>query len=272
MKKKYYIYLLFIFIIFNFEFYATKANAKDYSGTGEYRFGPNVAESTACDLAFERAKKNALSNALGEKLFSQDFMHCSESDNAECELNKTIISTINGTIKKIKEKNGPLLEKLQGASICRYQIIATIVKPKKKKDPNFHFNIKLNKKIFRDGEQFIIHINPNIKMFVNIFQWNPYISEGINLTKIFPNKFEPKNEIKNKKIIPEKKFNYSFVVKYPHNIEDKKYVDEYLLILATKTNINFLDEYEFKGLQQRISEIPNNEYRIEKTNYEILKN
>ena len=81
-----------------------------------------------------------------------------------------------------------------------------------------------------------------------------------------------KNEIKNKKIIPEKKYKYSFVVKYPHKLEDKKYVDEYLLILATKTNINFLDEYEFKRLQQRISEIPNNEYRIEKTNYEILKN
>ena len=87
-----------VFIIFCYGFYIIEANAKDYNGFGEYRFGPNVAESIACDLAFERAKKNALSNALGEKLFSQDFMRCSESDNAECELNKTIISTINGRI------------------------------------------------------------------------------------------------------------------------------------------------------------------------------
>ena len=207
MKKKYYIYLLFIFIIFNFEFYATKANAKDYPGTGEFRYGPNIAESTACDLAFERAKNNALSNALGEKLFSQDFMRCSESDNAECELNKTIISTINGRIKEIKEKNGPLFEKVEGASICRYQIIATIVRPKKKKDANFHFNLMLNKKIFRNDEKFTIEIDPSMKMFVNIFQWNPYISEETNLTKIFPNKYESDNKIENKRKIPGKKYN-----------------------------------------------------------------
>lgn len=271
MKKKYYIYLSFFFIIFNFEFYATKANAKDYSGTGEYRFGPNLAESTACDLAFERAKNNALSNALGEKLFAQDFMHCSESDNAECELNKTTISTINGRIKKIKNKQRTLTKK-EGFSICTYEIICDITKPKKKKDPNFHFNIKLNKKIFRNDEKFTIDIDPSMKMFINIFQWNPYISEGINLTKIFPNPYESNNEIKNKRKIPDEKMKYSFKVKYPHETQDKKYVDDYLLILATKTNINFLDEYEFKKLQETISEIPNNEYRIEKTNYEILKN
>ena len=59
-----------VFIIFFWGFYIIEVNAKDYSGFGEYHFGPNVAESTACDLAFERAKKNALSNAYGEKIFS----------------------------------------------------------------------------------------------------------------------------------------------------------------------------------------------------------
>ena len=262
-----------VFIIFFWGFYIIEVNAKDYSGFGEYHFGPNVAESIACGLAFERAKKNALSNAYGEKIFSEDLMRCSETDgDAECELNRSTISTINGTIKKIKKKVQLPLERQVGYSICSYQIIADIVKPKKAKDANFDFHIVINKKIFRDDEKFIIQIEPSIKMFVNIFQWEPYRSEGINLTKIFPNKFESNNEIKNKKTIPEKKYNYSFVVKYPYETQDKKYVDEYLVVLATKKNINFLNEYEFKSLQERFYEIPNNEYRVKKISYEILKN
>ena len=271
MKKKYYIYLLFILIIFNFEFYTTKANAKDYPGTGEYRFGPNVAESIACNTAFERAKKNALSNALGEHLFSQDFMHCSEADNAECELNKTIISTINGRIKKIKEKQRTLT-KQEGSSTCIYEIICDIAKPKKQKDANFHFNLMLNKKIFRNDEKFMIDIEPNMKMFVNIFQWNPYIAEGNNLTKIFPNKYESNNEIEKKRKIPDIKSGYSFIVEYPTETQKKKYVDEYLIVLATKKDNDFMDNYKFKKFQKIISEIPNDEFRMEKINYEIHKN
>ena len=262
-----------VFIIFFCGFCIFEVNAKDYSGIGKYRFGPNVAESIACDLAFERAKKNALSNAYGEKVFSEDFMRCSESDNAECELNKTIISTIDGRIKKIKKKK-PTLTKQEGSSVCTYKITATIVKPKKSKDANFHFNLILNKKIFRNDEKFTIDIEPNMKMFVNIFQWNPYISEGTNLTKIFPNKYESNNEIekKKKRKIPNIKSGYSFKVKYPADTQNKKYVDEYLIVVATKKDNEFMDNYKFKKFQVIISEIPNDEFRMEKINYEILKN
>jgi len=256
-----------VFIIFCYGFYIIKANAKDYSGFGEYRFGPNVAESTACKLAFERAKINALSKVYGEKIYAEDVMHCSEMDNAECELNKSIIITIDGTINEIKNRERTLA-KLEGFSICSFQIIANIDKPKQARDPKFDFNIKINKKYFRDGENLTIQIEPTIKMFVNIFQWEPYHSAGIKLIKIFPNKFESNNEIKNKKLIPE---GYNFKVEYP-TVQDKKYVDEYLVVLATKEKITFLTEYEFKNFQVIISEIPNNEYRLKKRSYEILKN
>ena len=45
-----------------------------------------------------------------------------------------------------------------------------------------------------------------------------------------------------------------------------------MIVLATKNNIGFLQNYEFKSFQERISEIPNSEYRIKKISYEILKN
>ena len=262
-----------VFIIFFCGFCIFEVNAKDYSGIGKYRFGPNVAESIACDLAFERAKKNALSNAYGEKIFSEDLMRCSETEgDAKCELNKSIISTINGTIKKIKRKIILPLEKQVGYSICTCQIIAAIVKPKKSKDANFHFNLILNKKIFRNDEKFTIDIKPNMKMFVNIFQWNPYVSEGSNITKIFPNKFESNNEIEKKRKIPDIKSGYSFKAEYPAETQNKKYVDEYLIVLATKKDNHFMNHYKYKKFQEIIHEIPNDEYRMEKINYEILKN
>ena len=200
-------------------------------------------------------------------------MHCSESGNAECELNKTTISTINGRIKKIKKKQRTLAKR-EGASICIYEIICDIAKPKKKKDPNFHFNLMLNKKIFRNDEKFTIDIDPSMKMFINIFQWEPYRSKEINLNKIFPNKYEAINMIENKKIIPDEKSSakkYFFTIKYP-DLQEKKYVDEYIIVIATKNDVSFLEEYDFESLQNTLSEIPNDEKRIKKASYEILKN
>ena len=258
----------FIIILF-FIFLNTKVHSKDYKGYGEYHYGPNVAENRACKLAFENAKKDALSKVYGEKIFSEDLMRCSETDgNAECELNKSTISTINGTIKKIKKKVRKL-DRLEGYSICRFEIVASIDKPKQKKDPNFDFNISINQKYFRDNEKLIFTIEPSTKMFVNIFQWEPYKHNNKKLIRIFPNEFESKNQIEKKRLIPK---GYHFKVKYPNNVKNKKYVDEYMIILATKNNIGFLQNYEFKSFQERISEIPNNEYRIKKISYEILKN
>ena len=58
---------------------------------------------------------------------------------------------------------------------------------------------------------------------------------------------------------------------FNHNLK-KKYVNEYLIVVATKKDNDFIDDYKFKKFQEIISEIPNDEYRIEKINYEILKN
>ena len=260
-----------VFIIFFYGFYIFAANAKDYSGYGEYHFGPNVAESRACELAFERAKINALSKVFGEKIHSGAFLRCSESDNVECELNQYTLITSDGTIKKIKKRREEVI-KQEGFSICICQIIASIDKPKHQPDPNFHFNAKINKRYFRDLEKYMIQIEPSIKMFVNIFSWNPYASKENQIQKIFPNDREKDNKIENKRIIPDEEKGYKFKVKYPDEVKDKKYIDQYLIVLATKKNITFVKDYEFKNFQEIIYEIPNNEKRKGTIIYDILKN
>jgi len=260
-----------VFIIFFYGFYIFAANAKDYSGYGEYHFGPNVAESRACELAFERAKTNALSKVFGEKIYSGDFLRCSESDNVECELNQYTLITSDGTINKIKKRKEEVI-KQEGFSTCIYQIIASIDKPKHQPDPNFHFSARINKRYFRDLEKYMIQIEPSIKMFVNIFSWNPYGSKGTQVSRIFPNEHEQDNKIENKRLIPGEEKKYKFIVKYPDEVQDKKYIDQYLIVLATKKNITFLKDYEFKNFQAIIYEIPNNEKRKETIIYDILKN
>ena len=68
----------------------------------------------------------------------------------------------------------------------------------------------------------------------------------INLNKIFPNKFEAINMIEDEKIIPDEKSSakkYFFTTKYP-DLQEKKYVDEYLIVIATKNDVSFLEEYD----------------------------
>ena len=76
-------------------------------------------------------------------------------------------------------------------------------------------------------------------MFVNIFSWNPYGSKGTQVSRIFPNKYEQDNKIENKRLIPGEEKRYKFIVKYPDEVQDKKYIDQYLIVLATKKNITF---------------------------------
>ena len=150
--------------------------------------------------------------------------------------------------------------------------IASIDKPKHQPDPNFHFSARINKRYFRDLEKYMIQIEPSIKMFVNIFSWNPYGSKGTQVSRIFPNEHEQDNKIENKRLIPGEEKKYKFIVKYPDEVQDKKYIDQYLIVLATKKNITFLKDYEFKNFQAIIYEIPNNEKRKETIIYDILKN
>jgi|TARA_B100001964_G_scaffold101611_1_gene113571 hypothetical protein len=262
---------LLVFIILFCGFYIFAANAKDYGGYGEYRFGPNVSESRACELAFEKAKINALSKVFGEKIHASDFLRCSESDNVECELNQYTLITSDGTINKIKKKTSGVT-KQEGFSICQCQIIASIDKPKHQPDPNFHFNARSNKRFFRDLEEYMIQIEPSTKMFVNIFSWNPYASKENQVSRIFPNKYEKDNKIENKRIIPGKEKGYKLKAKYPDEVQGKKHIDQYLIVLATKKKITFLKDYEFKNFQAIIYEIPNNKKRKETIIYDVLKN
>ena len=86
------------------------AKAKWVTAEGTIRFGPDKSQTKACNEAELMAEKNALKSVVGEKISSEDNMVCSEmQDAAECILNRSTWSTIDGLVKgtkKLDEKLG----------------------------------------------------------------------------------------------------------------------------------------------------------------------
>ena len=97
-------------------------------------------------------------------------------------------------------------------------------------------------------------------MYLNIFQWqmNNNVFDA-NVVKIFPNQYDKKNFIKGKFYVPSnlnKEFtNYEFLVSFDEKNNDSDEKAEYILILATKSNINFRDTYLLGELKSIINEI-----------------
>ena len=52
------------------------------------------------------------------------------------------------------------------------------------------FNVKLNEKNFRDGEELKINIELNKPIYLTIFQILPYEKKDFQVHKVFPNELE----------------------------------------------------------------------------------
>ena len=79
---------------------------------------------------------------------------------------------------------------------CLIKIRANVKKTTNTLDASFDFNVKLNQKNFRDGEELKIDINVNKPIYLTIYQWLPYEEKDYAVYKIFPNSRETNNYIK----------------------------------------------------------------------------
>ena len=232
MKK----FILF-FLIFTFPL-----NAEILIETGKHKhLGKNYTQAESCKIAREKAEKNALIKSLGQTISSETISNCSEVDGEfECERNQLSVFELNGVITSSKEINRNEGKEI-GSQIyfCEITIEANVEPVKRKSDPTFHFDTKLNKKIYRSGENLEIEINTSKRMYMTIFQWLPYGGEKYNIiTKIFPNE----NFNKNTNDLVEGNFKLEYEAYFPDEIKYEK-VDEYLIFVATEKKIPWLDEY-----------------------------
>ena len=102
---------------------------------------------------------------------------------------------------------------------------------------------------------------------MTIFQWLPYGGKKYNkITKIFPNeKFN-----KNTKNLIDNSVELKYEVYFPEEINQQK-VDEYLIFIASESEIPWLDEYsQIEGLKSQMNK---NKILMEKhyTGYIVIK-
>ena len=230
-----------------FFFVTLSAFAETVEVEGSYIYGGDMSRNEACSLAKERAKLKALEKVLGQTITSEEMEKCSEVDGkTTCERNQFFLSTFNGDVAiigKPKENIEPAEVSGQKIDICKIKIRAKVTKTTKILDSSFDFNVKLNEKNFRDGEELKIDIELNKPFYLTVFQVTPYEKKDYQVYKLFPNELEQDNFINgNSFSLPQ---NAKYQIYFP-NISNKNSVDEHLVFIASQKNINWLEKYAKK--------------------------
>ena len=231
-----------------FFFITASAFAEVVETEGSYTYAGDISRNEGCSLAKERAKLKALEKVLGQTISSEEMENCSEVDGkTNCERNQFFLSSFNGDLTSIRQlKRDIQTEKLSNGEeiyICKIKIRAKVTKTTKTLDSSFDFNVKLNEKNFRDGEELKIDIELNKPFYLTIFQILPYEKKDYQVYKLFPNELEQDNFINgNSFSLPQ---NAKYQIYFP-NVSNKNSVDEYLVFIASQKNINWLEKYAKK--------------------------
>ena len=226
--------------------------AEIISATGKHKHLGDKTKIQSCRIAEEKAKKNAITQSLGQMVSSDVVSNCSEIDGEyDCERNQFSLFELNGDITSFKIKN-KVYDKEIGTEIlyCEIEIEANVVPIKYNQDPNFQFNVSINENIYRTKDILEINIETSQDMYMNIFQWLPYGGSKYNkVTKIFPNK----NYNQNDNNFIKKDLNLKYEVYFPDEINQNK-VDEYLVFVGSEKDISWLDEYtQIEGLKSQMN-------------------
>ena len=231
-------FLIIFFIIFS-------ASAEVVVTEGTYTYTGEISKNEACSLAKERAKLKALEKVLGQTISSDEMENCSEVDGkTNCERNQFFLSSFNGDITGLKELDREVTrERISSGeeiSICKIKIRSNVKKTTNTLDSSFDFNVKLNEKNFRDGEELKIDIELNKPFYLTIFQVLPYEKKDYQVYKLFPNELEQNNFIKDNSFNLPKNAKYQI---YFPEISNKNSVDEYLVFVASEDNVKWLEKY-----------------------------
>ena len=236
MKK-----ILFSIIIVFFFFFVL---AEIVTAEADYRHTGDISANEGCKISKQRAQLKAIEKVAGQTISSEESEMCSEVEGqSNCERNQFFLSQFNAEITGVK-----VLEEKKSMKddyyICKVKIEANVTPHKQINDPNFDFNINFNNYNFRTGDELKIEISLSTPMYLNIFQVLPYENpKNYQAVRLFPNKFEKDGYIKDAKMTLPR--NGKYEVYFPKNVNSQS-VDEYLVFIASKNKMNFLQKYTAK--------------------------
>ena len=251
------------------------ASAEWVRASGSYIFPPVMTEVEACQQAETRARADAVRQVSGETLSSEEAMRCTEQgDEAECARNSTVWTMVGGDIRSTRNRKVETMVEVETVRKCVVSFEADVHVAQGKPDPNFDIGVLLNNKIYRDGENLSVTLKPSQPMAVQIFQWLPYEKGDAQVGRIFPNPFDAAERIAKPVTIPTEAGakRYDLKVSFPAGQSaGRKMVDEYLMVVATRTPMALRDSYSLDDFNSVVAEIPQGDRRIVRRQYNIVR-
>lgn len=257
------------------------------------QYGESDTLKEACRLAkeklFDKARRQA---SGGETISAESTKVCKKSEN---ENNCNLYTNSFRSIASIQIVDYKLLEFPDGTN-CKYSSLgnkifeATVkgsvtLRKLPKPDVNFDFRVEINKNDFlaypvnkskeklKKNDILKIEIQTIQNMYISIFQWLPY-KETYSIQRIFPNALDKNNFFKSNELnfVPSntRLKDYLLRVHYPDEemilTED---VQEFLMIIGTKENVSFFEEYNYADFGEKLADIKN--FRQGRKSYIIRK-
>lgn len=242
---------------------------------GSYLFPPTMTEAEACRYAEDRAQVDAIRKQLGQHVSAEDTLRCTEQSGfAECSRNSSIWSTVDGFVAETRNRLIHTYASIAGHRKCVVTFRANVKIANGRPDPNFDISVSMNQPVFRSGENMTLRLVPSQKMWVQVFQWIPYSEHHASIFRLFPNAFDHATAMSEKSSVPSTgaEDQYMLRVTFPVDAPPaSNMVDEYLIVVATKTPLNMRDEYEFDHFRRLLAEIPRDQIRIVRRAYNVVR-
>jgi len=245
---------------------------------GEFLFPPSMSEDAACEAARQRALEDAVRQSRGETLSAEEQFSCKETrgsatDSESCTFNRSVWSQLDGEVRSSSVTRKFVFEvgNATGIRRCFVELNALIDSRPRSSDPNFDFSVRLSKTVFLPGDDLQIQITTKQKINLAVFSWIPGQDERV-ARKIFPNAFDLSSLVQSTRTIPKqtRDSDYRFEVSFPSNF-DRDFSDEYLLFVATKREVRWLDSYDIKDLNERLRELAPDEKRVHRRAYRVVR-
>lgn len=252
---------------------APSVHAAWTSGEGEYLFGPETAEAVACSLATERAKVDALRKVHGETITADQTLSCREkrsasADEPECQANRMLWSQIGGMLRSSRVVKMDVND-ITGARSCRVRLVADVATTIKSPPHDFDIAVSTTSTVYRVGEKLWIELAPTRPMHVAIFNWLPYEPSERQVVRLFPNRYDQSDLIRERLTIPTA--GYSFTLRLPEMAPSgRSFIDEYLLVVISEDPMAWRGSYSLQELQSRIAEMPSDRVRFIKRGYQLV--
>lgn len=150
-------------ILFSLFLLPSLCYANYVNGTGEFYYGPDTDENTACEYAFNRAKQDAIQNHLGIEIESFTNENC-ESEK-KCSIDVDTYTQMFGTIKQIVGKRINKYEDY-GRKVCEVTISAVVERIENK--TNFLVEGKLK---YSQNEELDFYVTSNVVGYVSVYNY-----------------------------------------------------------------------------------------------------